>query len=97
MLNYAELCNFMQVMLKTYAKVGFGPEGHAMTSIKLFCRKQIAVNPLNPTVLGVPQHQTIEQSKMALALGRLLQFQGFKESIHLCHNMYKTYNAYNSI
>ncbi len=25
MLNYAELCNFMQVMLKTYAKVGFGP------------------------------------------------------------------------
>ena len=25
MLNYAELGNFMQVMLKTYAKVGFGP------------------------------------------------------------------------
>ncbi len=25
MLNYAELCNFMQVMLKSYAKVGFGP------------------------------------------------------------------------
>ncbi len=25
MLNYAELGNFMQVVLKTYAKVGFGP------------------------------------------------------------------------
>jgi hypothetical protein len=33
---------------------------------------------------------------MALALGRLLQFQGFKESIHLWHNMYKTYNTHNS-
>jgi hypothetical protein len=32
---------------------------------------------------------------MALALGRLLQFQGLKQSIHLWHNMYKTYNAYN--
>ncbi len=25
MLNYAELCNFMQVMLRTYAKVGLDP------------------------------------------------------------------------
>ena len=70
-------------------------EVHSMTSIEHFWRKRIAVNPLHTLVLGVPQHQTIEQSKMALALGRLLQFQGFKESIHLCHNMYKTYNAYN--
>jgi hypothetical protein len=48
-----------------------------------FRRKWIAVNPLHTLVLGVTQHQTIEQCKMALALGRLLQFQGFKESIDL--------------
>ena len=30
----------------------------------------IAVNPLHTIVLGVPQHQTIEKCKMALALGR---------------------------
>jgi hypothetical protein len=54
-----------------------------MTAVEHFRRKRIAVNPLHTPVLGVPQHQTIEQGKMALALGRLLQFQGLKESIHL--------------
>ena len=56
-------------------------EVHSMTSMEHFRRKRIAVNPLHTLVLGVAQHQTIEQSKMALALGRLLQLQGFEESI----------------
>jgi hypothetical protein len=42
MLNYAELCNFMQVMLKTYAKVGFGPIQFAITRRRLL-PVQIAV------------------------------------------------------
>jgi hypothetical protein len=54
-----------------------------MTAVEHFRRERIAVNPLHTPVLGVTQHQTIEQGKMALAFGRLLQFQGFKESIHL--------------
>ncbi len=70
---------------------------HSMTSIEYFRRKRIAVNPLHTLVLGVPQHQTIEQSKMALVVGRLLHCQGFQESIHLWYNMCKTYNAYNTI
>ena len=67
-----------------------------MTSIEHFRRKWIAVNPLHTLVLGVTQHQAIEQCKMALALRRLLQFQGFEESVNLRFNMYKMYNAYNS-
>ncbi len=52
--------------------------------------------PLHTLVLGLTQQcQTIEQCKTALALGRLLQFQGFEKSPYLLHNMYKTYDAYN--
>ena len=71
-------------------------EVHLMTSMDHFRRKWIAVYPLHALVLGVTQHQAIEQCKTALALRRLLQFQGFEESINLWYNMYKMYNAYNS-
>ena len=37
-------------------------------SIERFRRKRITVNSLHTLVLGVSYHQTIEQSKMALAL-----------------------------
>jgi hypothetical protein len=41
----------------------------AMTAVKGFGRKWIAVNPLDSLVFGVTQHQTVEQSKMTLAFG----------------------------
>ena len=72
---------------------------HSITSIEHFRRKWIAVNPLHTLVLGVTQHQTIEQCKMALAFGRFLQLQCLKEGSYLkniCHKLYKTYNEYNS-
>ncbi len=68
---------------------------HSITSIKHFYRKLTAVNRLHSLVLSVPQHQTIVKSKLAPALGRLLQFQGFQESIHLQHNMYKSHTKTN--
>ena len=58
-------------------------EVHAMTSMEHFRRKRIAVNPLHSLVLGVCQHQTIEQCVMALALGRFLQLQCCKEGSYL--------------
>ena len=56
------------------------------------------INPLNPTVLCVPQHQTIVQSKMTLASGRVLQFQCRQKSSYsnLQNNAHNTYKAYNS-
>jgi hypothetical protein len=68
-----------------------------MTAMEHFRWKLITANPLHTLVFGVTQHQTIEQGKMALVLGRLFQFQGFEESIYLRHNVYKKYNVYNSI
>jgi hypothetical protein len=46
----------------------------AMTAMKRFRRKWIAVNPLYTVVFGMTKHQTIEQSKTTLAFGRILQF-----------------------
>ena len=66
-----------------------------MAGMKRFRRKWIAVNPLNPTVLCVPQHQTIVQSKMTLASGRVLQFQCRQKSSNLQNNAHNTYKAYN--
>ncbi len=40
-----------------------------MTAIEQFDRKRIAVNSLYTLILGVSNHQTIEQSKIPLALG----------------------------
>ena len=72
---------------------------HSMTSVEHFCRKSIAVNPLHTLVLGVTQHQTIEQCKVTLSFGRFLQLQCLNEGSYLkniCHKLYKTYNVYNS-
>ena len=52
-------------------------EVQSMTAMERFRRKRIAVNSLHSFVLGVSNHQTIEQSKMPLALGWFLQFQCF--------------------
>ena len=56
---------------------------HSMTSVEHFARKWIAVNPMHTLVLGVPQHQTIEQCKMALVFGLFLQLQCLKEGSYL--------------
>ena len=56
---------------------------HGMTSKDHFWQKRVAVNPLHGHVLGVPQHQTIEKCKMALAFGRFLQLQCLKEGSYL--------------
>jgi hypothetical protein len=53
-----------------------------MTSIEHFLWKRIAVNPLHTLVFGVSQHQTFEQCKMTLALGRFLQL-NLKEGSYL--------------
>jgi hypothetical protein len=45
------------------------------TAIKLFLRELVAVNPLYTIVFGVANHQTVVQSKMALAPSRLIEFQ----------------------
>ncbi len=44
-------------------------EVQAMTAIKRLCWKRATVNSLYTTVLGVTEHQTVVQSKMALAFG----------------------------
>ena len=49
-------------------------EVQSMASMERFRRKRIAVYSLHTFVLGVSNHQTIEQSKMPLALGWFLQF-----------------------
>jgi hypothetical protein len=41
----------------------------AMTAVKGFGWKWIAVNPLDTIVFGMTQHQTVIQSKMTLAAG----------------------------
>jgi hypothetical protein len=66
---------------------------HAMTAIMMKCYrlKWIAVNPLYTIVFGMTKHQTIEQSKMTLACGRILQFQCPKESSYLKNNTYNQY------
>ncbi len=43
-----------------------------VSAVKHFIGKRIAVDLLNSTVLGVPQHQTIEKNKLTLAFGRVL-------------------------
>ena len=43
-------------------------EVHSVTAVKWFCWKRITVNPLNTTVLGVSNYQTIVQSEMTLVL-----------------------------
>ncbi len=65
----------------------------AMTAIKCFFRKWIAVNPLYTVVLDMTKHQTIEQSKMTLAFRRILQFQCPKESSYLKNNTYNQYKV----
>ena len=52
-------------------------EVQSMAAMERFRRKRIAVYSLHTFVLGVSNHQTIEQSKMPLALGWFLQFQCF--------------------
>ncbi len=80
-----------------------GPLVHSMTSIEHFRRKRIAVNPLHTLVLGVPQQHRTKwplcwaDSCSAKVFRRASTCEGFQESIHLWHYMYKTYNAYNSI
>ncbi len=59
-------------------------------------RKWIAVNPLYTVVFGMTNHQTIEQSKMTLAFGWILQFQCPDESIYLKNNTYNKYKPYNT-
>ncbi len=46
----------------------------AMTAVKGFGGKWIAVNPLETIVFGMTQHQTVIQSKMTLAAGWFLEF-----------------------
>ncbi len=43
-------------------------EVQSMTEVKRFRREWIAVDPLHTIVLGVSRHQTVVQSKTALAL-----------------------------
>ena len=68
----------------------------AMTAVEGFCRKWVAVNPLGTLVFGMTQHQTVIQSKMTLALGWFLEYQGPEESSHLKNNMYNKYKTYNT-
>ena len=68
----------------------------AMTAVEGFCGKWIAVNPLDTLVFSMTQHQTVIQSKMTLALGWFLEFQGPEESSHLKNNMYNKYKTYNT-
>ena len=68
----------------------------AMTAVEGFWGKWIAVNPLDTLVFSMTQHQTAIQSKMTLALGWFLEFQGPEESSHLKHNMYNKYKTYNT-
>jgi hypothetical protein len=63
----------------------------AMTAMKRFRRKWIAVNLLYTVVFGMTKHQTIEQSKMTLAFGRILQFRYPEESIYLKNNTQNKY------
>jgi hypothetical protein len=56
---------------------------HLVPAVKRFLGERVAVDPLNFTVLGVPQHQTIETSKMTRAFGRLLRFQRPQKSLNL--------------
>ena len=44
-------------------------EVQSMTAIERLRRKRIAVNSLHTLELGVSDHQTIERTKMSLALG----------------------------
>ena len=68
----------------------------AMTAVEGFCGKWIAVNTLDALVFSMTQHQTVIQSKMTLALGWFLEFQGPEESSHLKNNMYNKYKTYNT-
>jgi hypothetical protein len=43
-------------------------EVHSVTAVKRFRWKQVTINPLHTTVLGVSDLQTIVKSKMTLAL-----------------------------
>ncbi len=50
-------------------------EVQPVTTIKLFHGKLVAVNPLHTIVFGVVRHQTVLQSKMALAPSWFLRIQ----------------------
>ncbi len=63
-------------------------EIQAMTAMKLFAWKQIAVNPVDTFILGMTKHQTIVQCKVTLVFCRVLQFQCLKKSNNLKHNVY---------
>jgi hypothetical protein len=67
---------------------GCHDEIQAMTAMKLFAWKRIAVNPLDTFILGMTKHQTIVQCKVTLAFYRVLQFQCLQESNNLKHNAY---------
>jgi hypothetical protein len=69
-------------------------KSEAMPVMKRFCWKWIAVNPLYTVVFGMTKHQTVEQNKMTLAFGRILQFQCPKESNYLKNNTYNKYKPY---
>ncbi len=68
----------------------------AVTAMKCFFWKWIAVNPLYTVVFGMTKHQTIEQSKMTLAFRRILQFQFLKKISYLKNNAYNWYKPYNT-
>ncbi len=72
-----------------------------MTAAKRILGERVVVDPLNSTVLGVLQHQTIKKSKMTLAFGRLLRFQVPTSNILKRACLYKnnhnnSYNGNNS-
>ena len=71
-------------------------KAEAMTAMKRFRWKWIAVNPLYTVVFGMTKHQTLEQSTMTLAFGRILQFQCPEESSYLKNNTYNKYKPYNT-
>ena len=69
-------------------------KSEAMPVMKRFCWKWIAVNPLYTVVFGMTKHQTIEESKMTLSCGWILQFQCLKKSSYLKYNTYNEYKPY---
>ncbi len=68
----------------------------AMTAMKRFRWKWIAVNPLYTVVFGMTKHQTVEQNRKNLAFGRILQFQRPEENSYLKNNTYNKYKPYNT-
>ncbi len=73
-------------------------KAEATTAMKRFRWKWIAVNPLYwyTVVFGMTKHQTVEQSKMTLAFGWILQFQCPEQSRYLKNDTYNKYKPYNT-